>query len=395
MRVTRIEIEGYRSIKGPLVWDLAPLNVLIGPNAGGKSNLLRCLELLQLLAEGKLADAVQREGGMGAMVWDGRVDAIGVGIGFDGVAGLGGSFDDSPHDCEYSVVLGRVGGSAYAIDLEELATTNVVGGPVEERTVLMHRDPSATTIRGRLVNLPDSGRRRGETILSQLMDPFDENGLSVQATELFPWSVHREIRVGSESPVRAAPVVRYETSLTADGQNLVAVLHTHYTRRRDFKELLDNAMLAAFGEEYEELVFTPVASQRIELGLRWRSLREVQPAASLSDGTLRFLALLTILGAPEPAPLIAIDEPETGLHPGMFAIIAEQAVAASERSTVILTTHSPQFLDAFESPPVTSFVLNRGGETQLAVPSPEKLSYWLEQYSLGDLAFSWDAEELA
>jgi predicted ATPase len=81
-------------------------------------------------------------------------------------------------------------------------------------------------------------------------------------------------------------------------------------------------MAAAFGDEFEELVFPPAADQRVQMRIRWKSLKREQSAADISDGTLRFLLLLTILASPEAAPLIAIDEPETGLHPSMLPIIA-------------------------------------------------------------------------
>ena len=106
-------------------------------------------------------------------------------------------------------------------------------------------------------------------------------------------------------------------------------------------------MKAAFGNDFEELAFTPAADQKIQLQVGWRTLKRPQSAADLSDGTLRFLFLLTVLASPTPAPVIAIDEPEVGLHPGMLPIVAEHAVDAALRSQVILTTHSPQFLDAF------------------------------------------------
>ena len=132
-----------------------------------------------------------------------------------------------------------------------------------------------------------------------------------------------------------------------DGQNLISVLHTLYTGDRDFKNEINLAMRAAFGEDFEELVFPPAADQRVQLRVRWKSLQREQSAADLSDGTLRFLFLLAVLASPSPAPLIAIDEPETGLHPSMLPIVAEYAVDASSRTQVIFTTHSPQFLDAF------------------------------------------------
>jgi predicted ATPase len=87
-------------------------------------------------------------------------------------------------------------------------------------------------------------------------------------------------------------------------------------------------MRAAFSDDYEELVFPPAADQRVQMRVRWRSLKTEQSAADLSDGTIRFLMLLAILANPSPGELIAIDEPEAGLHPSMLPIIAEHAAAA-------------------------------------------------------------------
>ncbi len=92
-------------------------------------------------------------------------------------------------------------------------------------------------------------------------------------------------------------------------------------------------MRAAFGEDFEELLFPPDADQRIQLQIRWRSLQRERSAADISDGTLRFLFLLAVLANPSPAPLIAIDEPETGLHPSMLPIVAEYAREAANRAT--------------------------------------------------------------
>jgi len=155
-------------------------------------------------------------------------------------------------------------------------------------------------------------------------------------------------------------------------------------------------MRAAFGDDYEELVFPPAADQRIQLRVRWKSLQREQTAADLSDGTLRFLFLLTVLASPSPAPVIAIDEPETGLHPSMLPIVAEYAVDAAERVQVILTTHSPQFLDTFEdTKPTTTVAKWVNGETILKTLSGEKVERWLKEYSLGSLYRSGELEDMA
>jgi len=190
-------------------------------------------------------------------------------------------------------------------------------------------------------------------------------------------------------------VARSGTQVAPDGQNLVTVLHTLYQTDRDFKQELNAAMKGAFGEEFEELIFPPAAEQRIQLGVRWRSLRHGQAAADLSDGTLRFLFLLAILANPNPPPLIAIDEPETGLHPSMLRIIAEYAADASRRAQVILTTHSPALLDAFRGirPQPSIAVLEWvGGRTDLSIRTEEELEHWMRHYTLGEMFRSGELE---
>src|SRR6185369_4743105 len=210
------------------------------------------------------------------------------------------------------------------------------------------------------------------------------------------WSIYQDLRVDRESPIRQASVARFEKRIDSDGQNLVPVLHTLYSEDRSFKNTVDAALRAAFGGDYEELSFPPAADQRVQLRLRWRSLQSGQPAANLSDGTLRFLLLVAILANPDPGDLIAIDEPETGLHPSMFPILAELAAEAAERTQVIFTTHSPQFLDAFrDEPPTTTVAEWVEGETRLSTIDGEELKRWLESYSLGSLFRSGSLEGLA
>lgn len=177
------------------------------------------------------------------------------------------------------------------------------------------------------------------------------------------------------------------------GENLVPVLHTLYSSDRDFEREVDSAMTAAFGKEFEKLVFPPAADQRIQLRVRWKSLRREQSAVDLSDGTLRFLFLLAVLANPDPPSLIAVDEPETGLHPAMLPIVAEYAIQASERTQVILATHSASFLDAFgDHAPTTTVVESINGRTRLSVQDGDELAYWLKHYTLGELYRSGQLE---
>ncbi|MCI0488831.1 MAG: AAA family ATPase, partial [Blastocatellia bacterium] len=177
-------------------------------------------------------------------------------------------------------------------------------------------------------------------------------------------------------------------------RSIISVLHTLYTGDREFEDNIDAAMRAAFGGDYLKLVFPPAADQRIQLRVRWKTAET--SAADLSDGTLRFLFLLTVLASPDPAPVIAIDEPETGLHLAMLPIIAEYAVDATLRAQVVFTTHSPQLLDAFtETRPTTTVTRWQDGETVLHNLSGDDLNFWLGEYSLGTLLKSGELERMA
>ncbi|MDE2822100.1 MAG: AAA family ATPase [Chloroflexota bacterium] len=117
--------------------------------------------------------------------------------------------------------------------------------------------------------------------------------------------------------------------------------------------------------------------------------------ARLSDGTLRYLTLLAILLHPEPPPLVAIEEPELGLHPDLIPEVAELMVKASERVQLVVTTHSRMLVDALTEYPSSVVVCSKeNGESQFERLDEAHLKQWLEPYSasatLGDLWSSGD-----
>ncbi len=200
----------------------------------------------------------------------------------------------------------------------------------------------------------------------------------------------------AKRPIRRAVTSRYDERLDADGQNLASVLHTHYTNDTEFKDRVDEAMRAAFGEEYRGLVFPPAADQQIQLAVQWGVPKRPQSASSLSDGTLRFLCLLAALAQPNPPSLIAFDEPETGLHPRMMRIVAELAENAALHTQLLFTTHSAAFLDGFskETPPTTTLMELEDGQSRMKTVRPDELADWLQDYSLGTLYRSRTLENL-
>lgn len=116
------------------------------------------------------------------------------------------------------------------------------------------------------------------------------------------------------------------------------------------------------------------------------------PATRLSDGTLRYLCLLAILCNPTPPPLICIEEPELGLHPDVLPTLAELLKEASERTQLIITTHSDILVDAMSDCPEAILVAEKteNGTTMTRLDA-DKLKPWLEKYRLGQL---WKSGEI-
>ena len=398
MGIQRLQVRGFRSLKD-VTWEPGRLNVLIGPNGSGKSNLLRALALFRHGARGDLSQEVLRQGGITPLLWDGQSPELSWVLREDSGHSMKGK---RVGPLTYELFLSRLGEtSAYRIERERL-----VGDVFEEGTrtpdglLLLGRSPeTAITFdeEGRGLAAPGGRVPDEQTLLFLLSGPFDNPVIVAFRDSLLGWSIYHDLRVDQQAPLRQAAVARVEDRIAPDGQNLIPVLHTLYTGNRDFRRAMDAAMRAAFGSDYEELVFPPAADQRIQLRLRWRSLRTEQSAANLSDGTLRFLLLVAIFASPNPGDLIALDEPETGLHPSMLPIIAELAAEAAQRTQVILSTHSADLLDAFSDValPTTTVTSIVEGETRLSVLDGEELRRWTEQYRLGALMRSGELEGMA
>ena len=397
MKILELETSGYRSLKN-VKWNPGDLNILIGPNCAGKSNLLRLLQIISISAQGKLASYIQDAGGMGPLLWDGMAKKIVIGM---ITSPLQLERDPARESLKYELEITRLGkSSSYRIDHELLckhdySTADGDQSPFKflERAGQRSRVFDANQ---RTLVAPDDTVAEDETLLSVAGGPFSANPFITEfQTELREWSIYHDVHVNEDAPIRQAVVSKHDRRVNPDGQNLINVLHTLYSSDREFKNNIHIAMKAAFGEDFEELVFPPAADERIQLRVRWKTLKREQSASELSDGTLRFLLLLTILASPDSAPVLAIDEPETGLHPAMLPIIAEYAVDASERSQIILTTHSPDFLNAFgDFTPVTSVVAWENGETAIRRLEESRLHYWLKRYSLGELFNSGELEGL-
>jgi predicted ATPase len=382
MSVRSLTITGFRSFKKAR-WRPDRLNVLIGPNGSGKSNLLQSLEVIRAAAAGNLRDFILNKGGLPRLLWCGKVDEIDFVITTDPT-----STQSSSPDQLYTFCLVPVPQSgSFRVSSELLGFNSPDRG-------LMVREGNELTVPEKEGSSADGGTRplpETETALSMVSALWKHPVPYLFQQELRAWAIYHDLRADENAAVRRPAVVRLETRIAQDGENLTPVLKTLY--EGDFKDAIDRGMSAAFPDDYDELFFRQTEPDRIQLYVRRKHGSREDSASDLSDGTLRFLLLLTILGTPDPPPLIAIDEPESGLHPSMLPIIAEFAADAATRTQVILSTHSPQMLDAFGENLPTATVFNWAGDhTELKTITGDELKKWVDDYSLGRFIFSGEAE---
>lgn len=222
-----------------------------------------------------------------------------------------------------------------------------------------------------------------QSILSQRKDPDLYPELTTTAKRLAGIQMFREWSFGRFTALRAAQPSNLPTDvLLPQLVNLGLVLNS-LEHRDEWAQL--NDLMRKFLPRFRRLT-TKVSAGSVQVYLHEEGLGAPVPATRLSDGTLRFLALLAILLNPESATLICIEEPELGLHPDALSLLADLLVAASERTQVIVTTHSDVLVSALtehaESVLVCDYLENG---TELRRLDSAKLARWLEKYRLGEV----------
>ncbi len=376
--------------------ELRPLNVLVGANGSGKSNFLEAISLLQAAPDqitrpvrdgGGIHDWLHQTGKQAGTRPDAWVEAV--------IAN-----DQGTNDFRYRVAFNEVGGRFQVQDeflefvhpfqsdpeplffyrwngghpLLKLAYSD--SGSDEEKAIntrKLHRDSIQ----------PDL------SILAQKRDADLYPELTWVARQLAAIRQYREWTFGRYAAPRLpqkadAPNDRLEP----DCSNLGLVLNRLRMNGAARRKLVD-----ALRQVYEGIEDVDVS---IQGGTVQVFLLEANgcaiPATRLSDGTLRYLALLTVLCDPNPPPLVTIEEPELGLHPDMLPVIADLLKDASERTQLIITTHSPGLVDALTDQPESILVCERGeAGTTMARLDAQYLQPWLEKYRLGQL---WTSGQL-
>jgi len=357
--------------------ELKNLNVLIGPNGSGKSNLIEILGLLQSTPK-DLNEPIRLGGGIAEWLWKGASELPRARI--EVVA----SPENGRTPLRYCLQFTRSGHRLEVTDeriedqplLKKRKTPRFYFGYVNGRPMLnVHGEPRE--LRRENVN-------PGLSILSQLKDPAQYPELTYLGKLFGSIQLYRNWEFGSASKARDVCGAGLPSNvLDESAGNLGLVLDRLLAYPKVNRELID--YLTKFYEDTASLHAT-IRHGVVEIALEERHLNSTVPAKRLSDGTLRWIALLTILLNPEPPPLVCIEEPELGLHPDMIHEVAKLLLIASERMQLIVTTHSDLLVEEFsENPEVVVVCEKERGATNLKRLDKRELAAWLKRYSLGQL----------
>ena len=376
-------------------FELQALNVLIGPNGSGKSNIIEALELLRATPT-DFAAAIRDGGGAVEWFWKGETS--------ERVARIEVETGDE------STGLATPGGRALRYRLEFVSANNrieVSDEAIEESKPAHGHDEPYFYYRFQrghpVINVIDSSDTEqrakrhlqrddllpDQSVLAQRKDPDLYPELTWFGRQVGKIQMLRDWTFGRyTAPRQPQPADLPEDRLLPDCRNLALVLNQIEHRQTSVEF---NNLLKRFFPRFERMS-TKVSGGSIQFYLHETGFGSPIPATRLSDGTIRFVALLATLLAPSLPPLVCIDQPELGLHPDAVSLLADLLIKASERTQLIVATHSDALVSALTEQPDAIVACERAGAgTTLRRLDLEKLSHWLEDYRLGDL---WRMGEL-
>jgi predicted ATPase len=385
-RIAKVELSNYKSLQN-VELELNRLNILIGRNGSGKSNLLSLFRLLRDGADGHLVSNIAEQGGLSEIRWRGSSerDVIRWELIFEDLE------QATQRTIYYSGALAARGNS-FTVKSEELSQ-DPYPGYSERYKYLSASDGRIRILKSKVGDEEqdiDYTYNDQELIVSQIREPRRYPLLDELRRLLSDWIIFRGFGENALQNIYKAQSlsVSYPLRLDPQGKNLVSVIMSlNESRYRNIRNGLYEILESAF-PDFKQLDLSLVASNAIEL--RWESKDFpglAFPAHSMSDGMLRFMGLATLLLLPEPPSLIIIDEPEIGLHPGLIPLLAGLLKQASEHTQVIVTTHSPLLLNS-EDIEVSDVILveRQDGRTILErADTRANLDRWLEHYTLGQL----------
>ena len=347
--LTALAISGYRSLRD-IVVPLERLNIVTGPNGAGKSNLYRALRLLANIAHGDIVRSIAHEGGFDSILWAGpeqfsramkagsepvhgtlRTKSVALKLGF------------ATDDYGYAIDLGfPVPGTSPFKDPHLKAESLWVGQVLSPRNEIASRKGPGVRIRGEkgMWEQALTDLSMFDSMMTHAADPRRAVELLRLRDHMRGWRFYDHFRTDRDAPCRHRQIGTYTPVLASDGSDLAAAFIT----------------LQAIGpvEAFDATIEDAFPGARVEtdydgMAMRQAGLLRPLSLAELSDGTLRYLLLATALLSPRPPAFLVLNEPEMSLHPDLLPALARLIAKASERSQIIVVSHSDRLVSSIET----------------------------------------------
>lgn len=349
--ITELHIKGYKSIKGQVI-PLTSINLLIGGNGVGKSNFISIFSFVRAIYEQNLASYVLQKGGADNLLFFGKkqTEQIEIGIEFGEEEGEGYN--------RFCTTLSVAKDNLY---IAETRTSFNSHGKWHNN--IYEKDVQESDFR------------------------YIKKGQAFWVNDLLKeFQVYHFHDTGDNSPIKSPSAVHDNATLRKDGSNIAAFLL--YLKEEYFKNYLRiQKLVQSIAPFFQEFNLHPTTSSSPTVTLAWKekgNYNKYFDAYSLSDGTLRFICLATLLMQPNPPQTIIIDEPELGLHPIAIKKIASLMRKVANKVQLIVSTQSVDLLNEFEAQDI--LVTDRVEQaTTFKRLDRGELEVWLNDYTMGEI----------
>jgi len=356
--IRTLTIKGFKSIRELKEFKLQSLNVLIGANGAGKSNFVSFFKMLGELVEGRLQAWTLKQGGADRLLSFGikETNAIDISIRFG--------------EYEYEVTLEPTAAGGFVFSNEQ--TYSYFDG-----FDLFHG-----------LSKPWLGSGHLESRLKQeIEDMISMNIASYCYDAISSWKVFHFHDTSDTAGVKRLGALHDCSYLRSDASNLAAYLfHLKQNHPETYSQIRKNVALAIpfFDDFVLKPISLPSGEQQIRLLWKQKDSDYALWPSQLSDGSLRFICLVTALMQPNPPSTIIIDEPELGLHPYALVLLGALIRAAAKRMQVIVSTQSVPLLNEFSISDLIIVEREKGVSTFKRL-NQKDFKNWLEDYSVGEL----------
>lgn len=359
----RLSVSGFKSIRELKDFPMKDLNVFVGANGAGKSNLIDLFRMLLAMTEKNFSKYILAHNGADGFLFNGPkvTSAISAEFVFTSRSG----FSRGPNIYRFEATPTTDGQRFLLSEEREYVTTSPRSyGPVAEESRL--RDEKDET------SWDGQWNGVGHFVFKSISN----------------WVVYHFHDTSANAPMRRYEIVEDNRRLRPSASNIAPFLHhlkEHSVYASHYKEIANAVRLVIpFFDDFRLDVRKMGEAEKVALSWQQKGSDFPMQPYHLSDGSIRFICLATALLQPHPPSMIVIDEPELGLHPEAIAILSELIRDAAKRTQIIIATQSPLLLDQCGIEDIV-VVKRRDGESSFERLERSDYDQWLEGYSVGEL----------